>query len=72
VPRCCWLAGGYFHAAVPAIHCLQSCCCATYALLLLLLLSSCRNGLAYILFLEGIPFVYYGAEHGFTQERQPL
>ncbi|KAF8067137.1 mok12 [Scenedesmus sp. PABB004] len=30
------------------------------------------NGLAYVLFAEGIPFIYYGAEHGFTEERAPL
>lgn len=32
----------------------------------------CRNGMAYVLFMEGIPFIYYGAEHGFLVDREPL
>jgi len=32
----------------------------------------CRNGMVYILFTEGIPFIYYGAEQGFLEEREPL
>jgi glycosidase len=31
-----------------------------------------RNGMAYVLFMEGIPFIYYGAEQGFLEERPPL
>lgn len=28
--------------------------------------------MVYVLFMEGIPFIYYGAEQGFKQEREPL
>lgn len=39
---------------------------------LLLLLSACRNALAYTLFAEGIPYIYYGTEQGYTVDREPL
>lgn len=32
----------------------------------------CRNALAYILFAEGIPYIYYGTEQGYTVDREPL
>lgn len=32
----------------------------------------CRNALAYVLFSEGIPYIYYGTEQGFTTDREPL
>lgn len=31
-----------------------------------------RNALAYILFAEGIPYIYYGTEQGYTTDREPL
>lgn len=31
-----------------------------------------RNALAYILFSEGIPYIYYGTEAGYTTDREPL
>lgn len=33
---------------------------------------ACRNALAYILFAEGIPYIYYGTEQGYTVDREPL
>lgn len=33
---------------------------------------SCRNALTYILFAEGIPYIYYGTEQGYTVDREPL
>jgi glycosidase len=32
----------------------------------------CRNALTYILFAEGIPYIYYGTEQGYTVDREPL
>lgn len=46
----------------------MACVCAG----LLLLLSACRNALAYIMFAEGIPYIYYGTEQGYTVDREPL
>jgi glycosidase len=31
-----------------------------------------RNALAYVLFSEGIPYIYYGTEAAFTNDREPL
>jgi len=31
-----------------------------------------RNALAYILFAEGIPYIYYGTEQGYVVDREPL
>lgn len=33
---------------------------------------SCRNALTYVLFSEGIPYIYYGTEQGYTVDREPL
>jgi glycosidase len=31
-----------------------------------------QNALAYILFMEGVPFIYYGTEQAYTVSRKPL
>jgi hypothetical protein len=46
-----------------ALLCCAVLCCAVLA---------CRNALAYILFAEGIPYIYYGTEQGYTTDREPL
>lgn len=37
-----------------------------------MLCCACRNALSYTLFAEGIPYIYYGTEQGYTVDREPL